>query len=462
MISTRRKMNRFRKYPAPGAMSMLIAGLLAFGNPMVLARQDPPPASAQSAAAEDTPRIPAAELDSLVAPIALYPDPLLGQVLVASTYPLEVMQLQQWLTTKGSVMEKEAMVTAVKQLDLDASIQAMAILPDVLKQMADNITWTSDLGNAFLAQQTDVMDAVQRMRVTAKDNGSLKSNEQMTVDTRLVESKTAVVIEQTNPDVVYVPSYNPSVVWGVSVYGYPPFYYPPVGYYGVGVAIGFGVGIAVGVAWGGGWGYGCGWGGGDININRNNNFVRNSNINRGDLNRPAGGGGNKWQHNPQHRGGAPYSNRAVDNKYGGAARGDSAGNRQGAARQNSSRGGAQAGGLDLSGLNRGASAGSLHRAGAGRPSTGSMDRGGGAGAGSGGGSGFGGSGGDRIGSRDVSRGSGAGSSRGSYGGNSSFGGSSMGGSSARSSSSRGSSSMGGSMGGGMRGGGGGGARGGRR
>jgi hypothetical protein len=266
----------FRKDPSGDVMVMLLAGLLAVGNLTVLARQDPQPTSAPSGETQDATRISNQELDALVSPIALYPDPLLGQVLVASTYPLEIMQLQQWLTTKGSVMEKEAMTAAIQQLDLDASIQAMAVLPDVLKQMADNITWTSDLGNAFLAQQTDVMDAVQRMRVSAKNNGSLKSNEQMRVEERLVESKNAVVIEQTDPDVVYVPSYNPSVVWGVGVYAYPPFYYPPVGYYGVGVAIGFGIGIAVGVAW---VEAGVGAVAGevvDININRNNNFVRNS------------------------------------------------------------------------------------------------------------------------------------------------------------------------------------------
>ena len=190
-------------------------------------------------------------------------------------------------------------------------------LPDVVKQLADNIKWTRSLGNAFLAQQSDVMDAVQRMRAKAKGAGKLKSNEQMKVETKVVESKSVVVIEQANPQVVYVPSYNPSgCLGGAPVYPYPPVYYPPPGYYAAGMAISFGVGLAMGAMWGGGWGYGCGWGGNNnININNNNNFNRNSNRPRmsGTATEPAGTaterGNSSWQHNPQHRGGAPYGDR---------------------------------------------------------------------------------------------------------------------------------------------------------
>src|SRR5262249_33001621 len=150
---------------------------------------------------------------------------------------------------------------AVKRENWDPSVQAMAGLPDVVKQMADNIQWTSELGDAFLAQQSDVMDAVQRMRTKAKDSGKLQSTEQMKVETKVVESKQVVVIEQANPQVVYVPSYNPTVVWGAPVYAYPPVAYPPPGYYAAGMAISFGVGVAMGAMWSGGWGYGCSWGG---------------------------------------------------------------------------------------------------------------------------------------------------------------------------------------------------------
>ncbi len=212
-----------------------------------------------------------------MAPIALYPDPLLAQMLAASTYPLEIIQLQQWLQANPTLKDK-ALVDAVEKQDWDPSVQAMAPLPDALKQLAENITWTTDLGNAFLAQQSDVMDAVQRMRMKAQGAGNLKTTEQQKVETKVVENKTVVVIEQANPQVVYVPSYNPTVVYGPPIYPYPPIAYPPVGAYVAGAAIGFGVGIAMGAAWGGGWGYNAGWGGNNtININNNNSFVNNSN-----------------------------------------------------------------------------------------------------------------------------------------------------------------------------------------
>src|SRR5262249_29893834 len=239
---------------------------------------------------------------SLVAPIALYPDPLLAQVLAASTYPLEIIQLYQWLQKHKDLKDK-ALADAVMKEPWDPSVQAMAGLPDVVKRLADDIQWTADLGNAFLAQQSDVMDAVQRMRKKAQDQGNLKSGEQVKVETKVVETKQVIVVEQANPQVVYVPTYNPVVVYGPPVYPYPPIYYPPPGYYAAGMAISFGVGVAMGAFWGGGgWGYGCGWGHNDIDIDVNNNFNRNSNINRNNNfngNR-ASTTGNKWSHNSQH------------------------------------------------------------------------------------------------------------------------------------------------------------------
>src|SRR6185295_4658201 len=208
-------------HPARSRMAFLLVALLAFSTLAVFACQaapkptptpEPTPAAQPAPAAQSTPAaqeaaqepppISADQLESLVAPIALYPDPLLSQVLVASTYPLEIVQLQQWLAKKASVMNEKAIADAVKKENWDPSIQAMAMLPDVVKQMAENITWTSDLGNAFLAQQSDVMDAVQRLRSKAKDKGDLQSSEQMKVETKVVESKTVVVIEQANPEVV--------------------------------------------------------------------------------------------------------------------------------------------------------------------------------------------------------------------------------------------------------------------
>src|ERR1700759_2719743 len=121
------------------------------------------PAAAPSAPKSDSTKIPPEQLDSLVAPIALYPDPLLAQTLAASTYPLELVQLQQWLAKNPGLKDK-ALADAVAKQSWDPSVQAMAAMPDVVKRLADDIQWTTDLGNAFLAQQSDLMDAVQRMR----------------------------------------------------------------------------------------------------------------------------------------------------------------------------------------------------------------------------------------------------------------------------------------------------------
>jgi len=406
--------------------------------------------------------IPTDQLDSLVAPIALYPDPLLAQTLAASTYPLEIIQLQQWLGRHPGLKDR-ALADAVAKEPWDPSIQALAGLPDVVKRLADDIQWTTDLGNAFLSQQSDVMDAVQRMRKKAEGVGHLKSTEQQKVETRVIENKSVVVIEPANPEVIYVPSYDPMVVWGAPLYPYPPIYYP-AGYYAAGLAISFGFGVMMGAFWSGGWGWGSGWGNNNININNNNFFNRNTNVgggnrnNIGGGNRPSqlpgrggdrggigdrgnlGGGGRgdaSWKHNPQHRGGAPYRDRATADRFGGTTRGDSLANRQAGARQQVGR---QGGNLAS---NRGAGASVGNRAGGGLSSR----------AGGVGGSNRAGSGGpNSIGGRDLTRGGGGnrdafgGGSRGSRGYN---------GSSARSSGSRGASSMGSrSGGGGFRGGGG--------
>jgi len=347
--------------------------------------------------------IPPDQLDSLVAPIALYPDPLLAQVLAASTYPVEIIQLQQWLA-KNSGLKDKALEDAVSKQPWDPSVQGLAGLPDVIKRLADDIQWTTDLGNAFLAQQKDVMDAVQRMRAKAQAKGNLSSNQQQTVQAKTVENQQVIVIEQANPQVVSVPSYNPTVVYGPPPYPYPPVYYPPPPPPGS-LAISFGIGMAMGAAMGGAWGYGCGWGSSStVVINNNNNYVRTG-----------GGGGGNWQHNSVHRGGTPYPNRATASQYGG--QGGGAGGRSG------------------------------------QVSTADRSAGQGRGATSAGGSP------DRIGSRDLSGGAGAdagaggrGSSRGDAAGRGALGGGSDGfnGSRASAASSRGSRSMGSRGGGGRR------------
>ncbi len=405
------------------AALLLPSNLVGSALPYPQAAATPPTSTAQPSAAA---KLPNDQLDSLVAPIALYPDPLLAQVLAASTYPLEIIQLQQWMT-KHPDLKGEALATAVEKEKWDPAIQGLAGLPDVVKRLADDIKWTADLGNAFLAQQSDVMDAVQRMRKKASDAGNLKTTEQQKVTTEVVQTKQVIVIQQANPQVIYVPAYNPVVVYGPPVYPYPPIYYPPPGYYAAGVAIGFGVGIAMGAFWGsGGWGYGPRWGYGSVNINVNNRYVNHYNRYNGG-NRYNG----NWNHNPQHRGGAPYGDRNTANRYGGTARGDSMATRQAAARQNS---GASARTQPTTSANRGGSAGA-NRTGA---SAGTNSAGANRGTGAGGG--------DRVGNRSIP------SSQGSSGRNgNAFGGASSGRSNsgaARSSSQRGSASVGASRAGG--------------
>src|SRR6476646_3768263 len=149
--------------------TLICAAVLLPGNSLLFA------AYPQAAGGEAV-KIPAEQLDSLVAPIALYPDSLLSQTLVASTYPLEIIQLHQWLQRNaGLVKDQKRLGEAVKNQPWDPSVQAMAAMPDLVKRLADDIQWTTDLGNAFLAQQSDVMNAVQRMRDKAKDKGALVS-----------------------------------------------------------------------------------------------------------------------------------------------------------------------------------------------------------------------------------------------------------------------------------------------
>jgi len=452
MLQIRSRSESTRR-PFRNVLAITCLILLVPGEGAALLAQQPAAAPADAAQAKT---LPPEQLDSLVAPIALYPDALLAQTLAASTYPLEIVQLQQWLAKNPNLKDK-ALADAVAKEPWDPSVQSLAAFPDVAKRLGDDIAWTTDLGNAFLAQQSDVMDAVQRMRKKASDKGTLKSNEQQKVETQVIEKKDVIVIESAQPDVIYVPSYDPVVVYGPSpYYPYPPIYYP---YYPWGGAfMAFGFGVAMGAFWGGVWG-GCGWGNNTININNNNNFNRvdhhgdrgqgnrgdRGQGNRGDRgqgNRGQGGrgqGGGNWSHNPSHRGGAPYGDRATANKFGGNARGDSLANRQSAARQRNAQTVARGG---PSASNRAAG-------GAGNRGGGVSDRSAGGGRGGGDFNRTGSS--DRIGNRDMGGG-------GSRGGSSGLGGRPSGGfsgSSARSSSSRGSSSFGGSRGGGGRGGGGG-------
>jgi hypothetical protein len=261
------------------------------------------------------------QLDDLVAPIALYPDTVLSQILAASTYPIEVVEAQQWLQQNRNLKGKKLLDEAKKQ-NWDPSVQALVVFPDVLTRLNQDIRWTTDLGNAFLAQQADVMHAVQDLRAKAEANGKLKSTPQENVTTETQNGQSAIEIMPPDPEQIYIPNYNPAYVWGPPLYGY----YPPLLYPGIDVGFGFWPGIDLGFYFGGGWGlwggFGWGWGpnwfGGGLFVN--GNFFHRYGF--GDFHPGLGGA---WAHNPAHRGGVAYPNRAVANRYGGAgARGGAA------------------------------------------------------------------------------------------------------------------------------------------
>jgi Protein of unknown function (DUF3300) len=262
------------------------------------------------------------QLQDLVAPIALYPDTVLSQILAASTYPIEVVEAQQWLQQNRN-LKGQKLLDEAKQQNWDPSVQALVVFPDVLTRLNQDIRWTTDLGNAFLAQQADVMHAVQDLRAKAEANGKLKSTPQETVTTQTQDGQSAIVIQPPDPEVVYVPNYNPEWVWGPPLYGY----YPPLLYPGIDVGFGFWPGIDLGFYFGGGWGlwggFGWGWGpnwfGGGIFVN--GNFFHRYGFS--DFHPGLGGA---WAHNPAHRGGVAYPNRAVASRFGsaGGARGGAA------------------------------------------------------------------------------------------------------------------------------------------
>jgi uncharacterized membrane protein YgcG len=248
-------------------LKQFLAIFLAWG--IVLATS---PANAQEAPPAN---LTATQIDALVAPIALYPDALVAQVLAASTYPNEVAEADQWLKDNSN-LQGQALVDAVNQQQWDPSVQALTQFPSVLDNMTNNLSWTSALGSAFYNQQADVMASVQRLRAQAKAAGNLKSTPQITV---VQQDPQTIVIQPASPQIVYVPTYNPTVVYGTP-------YYPPGYSTGALVATGiisFGVGLAVGAAMSGGccgWGWNnwnCGWHGGTVVYNRNV-YVSRSNI----------------------------------------------------------------------------------------------------------------------------------------------------------------------------------------
>jgi Protein of unknown function (DUF3300) len=294
----------------------------------------------------------AEELEQIVAPIALHPDALLAQVLMASTYPLEVVEAARFVKANTS-LKGDQLNEALKKHTWDDSVKSLVFFPQVLTMMNEKLDWLQKLGDAFLAQQQDLMAAVQRLRARAQAAGQLKSTPEQNV---IVEpaaaaaappppagappapppattqtqpapptvevtqaAPTVIRIEPTNPQVVYVPTYNPTVVYGAWPPAYPPYYPYPAGYFAAG-AFTFAAGAAVGAAL---WGN-CNWGGNDIDIDRNvsNNFTNNVNNNvdaskRIEQRSQASGGQNKgkWQHSPEHRKGVQYRDSATQQRF---------------------------------------------------------------------------------------------------------------------------------------------------
>ncbi len=307
------------------------------------------------------------ELDQIVAPIALYPDSLLAQILMASTYPLEVVQAGRWAKSNQS-LKGDALTKALEQQDWDPSVKSLVNFPQVLDMMNEKLDWTQKMGDAFLAQQKDVMDTVQKLRLKAYGEGNLKSTEQQKVVVE--EEQKTIVIEPAKPETVYVPTYNPTVVYGAWPYpAYPPYYYYPPGYVPGAALFSFGVGVAMGAAWGYAWGH-CNWGHGDVNVDVNRNTNINNSIDRSKYQNKVTsgqGGRGEWTHDPEHRKGASYRDQGTANKFGkGASTRD-------VQSRDAYRGRDQGGRQDIASGGRGQVS---DRSAGGRQDTGSFDRGG--------------------------------------------------------------------------------------
>jgi hypothetical protein len=284
-------------------MRLFAVALLCAASHAALAQTPAQPASAPSQQL-----LTGGQLDALVSPIALYPDALLSEILMASTYPLEVVEADRWVNANKN-LQGDALKAALDKQNWDDSVKSLAATPDVLDMMSNKLSWTQQLGDAVLAQQPDVMDAIQRLRAKAQANNKLTSTSQQTVSTQQQGGRQVIVIEPADPDEIYVPYYDPAVVYGPWPYpDYPPYYWPPPAYIGAGIiatGLAFGTGYALGrwVSGGYRWGGGFNWGGNNINVNRSVN-INNINV-------------NNWAHNPAHRGNVGYNNPGVAAKFGG-------------------------------------------------------------------------------------------------------------------------------------------------
>jgi Protein of unknown function (DUF3300) len=320
--------------------AVVFSGMPATAQQPSPPEQSPPPQQSEQPAAQPLGQ---AQLETLVAPIALYPDDLVAQILTASTYPLEVVEAERWVQGHPNVAG-DALQDALQQLSWDASVKGLTAVPQVLAMMSEKLDWTQQVGEAFLAQPNDVSNAIQQLRTKAAANGNLKSSKQLKVSTVAAPASQTpppppppgvdpatlppppppeyTVIEPADSETYYVPIYDPTVVYGAWAWpDYSPFYWYPPGYVIGGAVIGFGVGVFVGAAL---WSH-YNWAGGRVAIN----VARYNRFNHANL--VAGSGGfSNWQFNATHRGVVGFHNTALRQQYGrGTGPGTSSGTFQG-------------------------------------------------------------------------------------------------------------------------------------
>lgn len=292
-------------YPLAMACALALAPLAS-----VHAQAQPAPAAAPAAGATFSKE----QLDQMTAPIALYPDQVIAQILMGATYPTDIAAAAKWSKANKDA-KGDAAMKMVEGEPWDPSVHALVAFPQVIQMMGDKMDWTQNIGDAFLAAPKDVLDSVQRLRAQAQKAGNLKTTEQQKV---IVEQapqtqQTVIKIEPSNPETVYIPAYNPTTVYGTWAYpSYPPYYWPPPAYYypgysGFGAGMMWGLGIA---AVAGAWGN-CNWGGGDIDIdvNKFNNVNRNRQIDRSQTKA-------SFKHDASRRGGVPYRDQRSQQQFG--------------------------------------------------------------------------------------------------------------------------------------------------
>jgi hypothetical protein len=293
-----------RKAVTKALAILSVLSILSLGS--LLFAQEPAYNGPDTSSEQGQPLLSPGELNNLVAPIALYPDALLSQVLVVSTYPQELEEAEQWLQQNGNLQGEELM-DAAKQQNWDPSVQALVAFPSVMALLTSDMQWTAALGQAFLAQPTDVMNAMQNLRAQARNNGQLASTPQLAVNTEFQNGQSAIEIQPANPEVMYVPAYNPYYVWGPPVVGA----YPALAYAGSTFASIIGSAINLASLFAGfpgllgptGWGWGLSWLAHALFVN--NSFFSSFGFRSNGGGR---GGSSLWVHNGGFRGGAYAGN----------------------------------------------------------------------------------------------------------------------------------------------------------